>query len=122
MGGPEPDTRTPTPEPRTHMYRWMQKNSRKMLAIFAVLLMIVFIMPTDCRRNALRNEAALGHIGKEPVTVADVQHYMQEWALLRDHVLMPGAGNPGAPEGGYPIAGIFGPDAVTQISSDRNRP
>src|SRR5438105_3110603 len=35
------------------MYQWMRRNNRKMLAIFSVFLMIVFILPSQMKNPSL---------------------------------------------------------------------
>jgi hypothetical protein len=39
------------------MYKFIQRNQKKMLAIFSVGLMIVFILPTTMKRRNAHQEA-----------------------------------------------------------------
>lgn len=72
------------------MYKFMQKNKKKMLAIFGVLLMIVFILPTTAKRYRPHDESAF-HLGKETVSVGEVREAEQEWQEI-ERVLFPELG------------------------------
>ncbi len=67
------------------MYTWMQANRKKMLAIFGVLLMIVFILPTTpgMFHNYNRTE---GYIGEEEITTQDLTRAWQEWDFIARHI------------------------------------
>ena len=65
------------------MYKLMQKNSRKLLAIFAVMLMIVFILPTTFKNQMRGTEQTMLSRGKEKVTAAQINAGRGEWQMLK---------------------------------------
>lgn len=95
------------------MYKWMQKNNRKLLAVFAVGLMIAFVIPQFGQKNLTPSEVELGSIGTQKITAADIQHARNEWGFLRSQVFIP-ARQPGQQP--IPVAAfIFGSAAFEQI-------
>jgi hypothetical protein len=70
------------------MYRWMQANSKKMMAIFAVLLMIAFVVtmvvpPGGMQQNP---DSVAGQAAGEDVTQRELMTAAQEWDFLLDRV------------------------------------
>jgi hypothetical protein len=67
------------------MYRWMQANSKKMMAIFGVLLMIVFVLPTTTQFGS-DPDPVRGHVGEEKITATQLMQAAQEWEFLSERV------------------------------------
>jgi hypothetical protein len=70
------------------MYKFMQRNRKKMLAVFAVGLMIVFILPQvafDKTRGTSRE--VIGHVGGEAVHAGEVRSALEQWRSLSDYQL-----------------------------------
>src|SRR3954469_8882463 len=70
------------------MINIIRKNQKKLLAVFGVLLMIVFILPSTAKRRSPHQEAMF-HIGKEEVTVGEVRAAREQWEEIRR--IVPGA-------------------------------
>ena len=68
------------------MYKFMQRNRKKMLAVFAVGLMIVFILPQvafDPQRGT--SQEVIAHMGDEEVTAGEARQAMEQWrVVMRD--------------------------------------
>jgi hypothetical protein len=64
------------------MYKFIQRNQKKMLAIFSVGLMIVFILPQTMKSRHPSQEAVF-HLGKEAVTVGEVRQAAADWRVIR---------------------------------------
>src|SRR5687768_11901208 len=75
------------------MYKFMQRNRKKMLAVFAVGLMIVFILPQvafDQQRGT--SQEVIAHMGEEEVTAGEARQAMEEWRVVtRDMPMQMGA-------------------------------
>jgi hypothetical protein len=65
------------------MYRFIQKYKKKLLAVFAVGLMIVFILPTTLQSGSA-GERVLAYIGDEELLASEIQQAAQEWQLLSE--------------------------------------
>ena len=66
------------------MYKFIQKNRKKFLAVFAVGLMIVFVLPTLPNQPGRESNVAF-ELGDEEVTMAEGRASADEWqSLLRD--------------------------------------
>ena len=67
------------------MYKLIQKYQKKLLAIFAVLLMIAFVAtlgvrgPTNTRGNPI-----VGHIGQTPLHANEMQAAKDQWLTVKD--------------------------------------
>lgn len=61
------------------MYKFMQRNTKKLMAFFAVGLMIVFILPTGLNRAFDPQRVTLGRVAGEKVRLGDVRGYQQAW-------------------------------------------
>lgn len=67
------------------MYRFIQRNNKKFLAIFAVVLMIVFILPSSLGQlGSGGRDPVLAKIGDEEVHASELQSAEQEWRLLNE--------------------------------------
>jgi len=64
------------------MYKFIQKNSKKLLAIFAAGLMIAFILPNTVRRGNQDGNSVVGKIGDTKVHASDYARAGHEWRLL----------------------------------------
>src|SRR4051812_25612629 len=71
------------------MYKLMRKYNKKLLAIFGVGLMIVFVLPTQMKNNTGRGEGVYGHVGDEKVSAEEVRQARAEWSALNHEVLRP---------------------------------
>src|SRR5688572_13021193 len=65
------------------MYKFIQKNQKKMLAIFAVGLMIVFILPYGLGQQGSQGEdSVVAHLGDEPLYASEFERARMEWEVL----------------------------------------
>src|SRR5438067_2488265 len=64
------------------MYYFIKKNQKKMLAIFAAGLMVVFILPTTYKSNLTRHERVVAHVGKTPIYGDEKAQAEEQWNLL----------------------------------------
>lgn len=64
------------------MYKWMQENSKKILVIFAVGLMIVFILPSTAMQMFGPDEPIAGYVNNEPVRAREYGQAQAEWEWL----------------------------------------
>src|SRR5947207_9315590 len=73
------------------MYQFMRRNNRKLLAIFAVFLMIVFILPPATKNmRGSPGESVIGTFpGGQTITLDQVHAAQDEWRLLNETVLVP---------------------------------
>ncbi len=63
------------------MYNWMQANRKKMLAIFGVLLMIVFVLPST--PGMFQHQASTGgYIGDEAIDRKELADAYQQWDFI----------------------------------------
>lgn len=65
------------------MYKFIKNNQKKMLAVFGVLLMIVFIIPSSAKYSHERSRRAIGKIGNTPVYDDEKRLLTDEWAMLK---------------------------------------
>ena len=81
------------------MYKLIQKNQKKLLAIFAAFLMVVFIVPNSAKygNSSARHGRQVGHIGKEKIYADDLERGKAEWELLSRNI----RGEDLAPRMGY---------------------
>src|SRR5204863_9400203 len=87
------------------MYKLVQKNSKKLMAIFGVLLMIVFILPTTVKNQMRGGEQTMLSRGKEKVTAAQINSGRGEWQMLKQQVAVAVEMYPGGPLRLEPMAG-----------------
>lgn len=64
------------------MYKWMQENRNRILAVFAVGLMIVFILPTTVMHTMGSGEPIVGYLGEEPVRAQAMDLSRSKWQWL----------------------------------------
>lgn len=74
------------------MYHLIKKNQKKLLAVFGVLLMVVFIIPPAAKYGSTRANVVVAHTGKTPIYQADMSAAKEEWGWLNRQ---PGRGQPG---------------------------
>ncbi len=65
------------------MHKFIKNNQKKMLAVFGVLLMIVFIIPSSFRNSRERTRRAIGKIGNTPVYDDERKELADEWGMLK---------------------------------------
>lgn len=74
------------------MYRFLQENKKKLMAFFAVGLMIVFILPTTMRSAFDPQRVKLGKLRGETVRLGAILGYQQAWHDAASlHVFLPEA-------------------------------
>ncbi|HEV2292823.1 MAG TPA: SurA N-terminal domain-containing protein [Tepidisphaeraceae bacterium] len=67
------------------MYRFMQKNKKKLLAVFAAFLMIVFILPAGLDQfGGGGRDPVLAKLGDEEIHASEFQQAEQEWRMLSE--------------------------------------
>src|SRR5688572_11928156 len=67
------------------MYRFIQKNNKKLLAVFAAFLMIVFILPSTMNQmGGGGGDPVLAKIGDEELRASAFQQAEQEWRMLSE--------------------------------------
>jgi len=98
------------------MYRFLQRNNKKLLAVFAAFLMIVFILPTTFDQMGGGQNPVLAKLGDgEELHAAELQAAEQDWQLLGN--LRAGGGG-GAFGGAYPLVYRLGPAAAGEIQNN----
>lgn len=72
------------------MYRFLQRNNKKILAVFTAGLMIVFVVDMGFRRPIFGggNNVVYGKAGGQPVRLADLLLAENQWKLLKDRVYL----------------------------------
>jgi hypothetical protein len=71
------------------MYKFIQKNQKKFLAVFAAGLMIVFVLPQfvfDQNRGAANEVVA--HVGKDPIQLGEVRDAKEQWREIVTYLSM----------------------------------
>ncbi len=63
------------------MYKFIQKNQKKMVAVFGVGLMIVFVLPSTMTQRQPQQQTAF-HLGSEEVTMGEVRAAHEQWRTL----------------------------------------
>ena len=67
------------------MYRFIQKNNKKFLAVFAAFLMIVFILPSTMNQMGGGADPVLAKIGDDvELHASEFQQAEQEWRMLSE--------------------------------------
>jgi hypothetical protein len=65
------------------MYRFFQRNQKKLLAVFGAFLMIVFILPTTFRNSSGRENPVVAYMGDEKIRAVEVAQARADWAAVR---------------------------------------
>src|SRR4051812_23824771 len=79
---PVPALRTPN-RPERSMYNFIQRNKKKMLAVFGVLLMIAFTLPSSSLLNGGRGaDIAYGYTSDRTLTRGEVFQARSDWEML----------------------------------------
>src|SRR5688500_5286853 len=65
------------------MYNFLRKNNKKLLAIFAVGLMIVFVLPSTFQPGQ-GGDRVLAHVGDDPLRASQILQAEREWKLLSE--------------------------------------
>ncbi len=71
------------------MYKFIQKNQKKFLAIFGVLLMIVFILPTSFKNSLSRGDLTIGSVNGEKITGNELGQARSELEFLHQKRFLP---------------------------------
>jgi hypothetical protein len=71
------------------MYKFIQKNQKKFLAIFGVLLMVVFILPTSFKNNMTRGDLTIGSIDGEKITGNELGQARNDLEFLHEKRFLP---------------------------------
>lgn len=65
------------------MYRFIRDHNKKFMAVFAVVLMVAFLLPAGFQQMGNRRaDAARSHMGDQPITYGDYQRAENDWELL----------------------------------------
>jgi hypothetical protein len=64
------------------MYRFFQKNQKKLLAVFGAFLMVVFILPSTAGRGR-RQDPVVGYVGKDKIHMTELAQARADWELLK---------------------------------------
>jgi len=92
------------------MYKFIQKNQKKFLAIFGVLLMIVFILPTSFKNSNLgRGDLTIGTVDGEKITGNELGLAKNDLEYLREREFLPlfELGNGPDPRSGANVYGKY---------------
>lgn len=66
------------------MYRFFQRNQKKMLAVFGAFLMVVFVLPyTAFDGGSGRANPVVAYLGDEKIYMAEMGHARADWGLLK---------------------------------------
>src|SRR5881396_3029797 len=66
------------------MYRFFQRNQKKLLAIFGAFLMVVFILPgTVGSGRGRRSNPVVGYLGDEKIRAMEMGQARADWDLLK---------------------------------------
>ncbi|HEY8667633.1 MAG TPA: hypothetical protein VIL86_13275, partial [Tepidisphaeraceae bacterium] len=95
------------------MYKFFQRNQKKLMAIFAAGLMIVFILPNNARTGANRDRVE-GYFGKDVLNANETENAHREWQQLQ-HMSI---GKNGMSMG-YLLQQMLGPRAMQEIDGHR---
>lgn len=64
------------------MYRFFQRNQKKLLAVFGAFLMVVFILPSTAGRGG-RQDPVVGYVGKDKIYMTELAQARADWELLK---------------------------------------
>jgi hypothetical protein len=70
------------------MYKYLQKNQKKILAVFAAGLMIVFILPAGMSHFGNQGNMVVGQVGNQPVHAMDLRRATQQWQSLKGQIYL----------------------------------
>jgi hypothetical protein len=93
------------------MNKFLRNNQKKLMAIFGVVLMIAFVVPTLPHVNQ-NVEKVVGYLGDQKITADDVQSAANEWDLLSRQV---GVRSSSGESQWQPIIGMLGQEGATAI-------
>jgi hypothetical protein len=101
------------------MQRFLRNNSKKVMALFSVVLMVLFFLPSLSGSNSNRNGDAERTVatvyGNEKISAYEQASAAQEWGLvMRQLFYLRGAGD----DQRVPLAGILGQPAVEAIEAN----
>ncbi|HEV7298660.1 MAG TPA: hypothetical protein VGN72_04785 [Tepidisphaeraceae bacterium] len=68
------------------MYRLIRDHNKKLIAVFAVVLMIAFLMPVGMQQMSDNTGVARAYMGDEAITVGDYQRARSDWDILLNQV------------------------------------
>ena len=71
------------------MYKFIQKNQKKFLAVFGVLLMIVFILPTSFKNSLSRGDLTIGSVNGDRITGNELGQAKSELEFLHQKRFLP---------------------------------
>ena len=64
------------------MNKFIRRYQKQLLAVFGVLLMIVFIIPSSMKSGRTATRRVVGHVGKEPVYADEKTQAAADWQIL----------------------------------------
>jgi hypothetical protein len=64
------------------MYRFFQRNQKKLLAVFGAFLMVVFILPSTAGRGR-RTDPVVGYVGSDKIRMTELAQARADWELLK---------------------------------------
>src|SRR2546426_1013074 len=80
------------------MYKFMQRYNKKLMAVFAAVLVVAFFVPQFSKTSRTPSDVVFGQIGDEKITAQDVRDSRFLWDLLKGQVAIadrdPGTGRP----------------------------
>lgn len=88
------------------MYKLIQNNQKKLLAIFGVLLMVVFIIPPAAQQMGTERNPVVGNIGKQNIYAGEMQNAKAEWTWLNERA-MRGRFGQNVPLAGWMLSNII---------------
>jgi hypothetical protein len=88
------------------MYKLIQNNQKKLLAIFGVLLMVVFIIPPAAQQMATERNPVVGRIGKNNIYAGEMHNATAEWHWLEGYT-MRGRFGQNVPLAGWMLSNII---------------
>jgi len=108
------------------MYHFIRDHNKKFMAIFAVVLMVAFLLPAGFQQMTSRDDDAVRtYMGDTPITVGDIRRASNAWDILNQEVqaitsfgetvpLLVTLGNP-APSKLIPLMQGQRPQSVSQM-------
>ena len=78
------------------MTKFIRENSKKLLAIFGVVLMIAFVLPVGMKSGLGSHRQLVGYIaGDKKVYNTDISHAKSQWEILEHFVVLSPQATPG---------------------------
>src|SRR5688572_18928296 len=66
------------------MYRFFQRNQKKLLAVFGAFLMVVFILPSTVGSGGGgRQNPVVAYVGKDKIYLSEMGQARADWELLK---------------------------------------